>query len=130
MILKRRVNCVFKPYPPYRDGNLVGVVTGAGEPDLVKWLGIVDRKAARRVKGGKEVALDFVAFQADLLSKTYWFPQGQYMVGCQIEDGALAVMDGSKPLLKRLKSEPSHDQSVNPLAPTSGGELHHNARRG
>lgn len=101
MILKRRVNCVFKPYPPYRDGNLVGIVTGPGEPELVKWLGIIDRKAARCVSGGQEVALDFVAFQADLLSQTHWFPEGQYMVGCLFEEGALAVMDGSNPLLKR-----------------------------
>ncbi len=103
MILKRRMNCINKSYPPFRNGDLVGVMSDRGEPDLVKWLGIIDRKAVRRIEGAQEVALDFIAFQPDLLSQTYWFPSDQSIVGCRIEDGALAVMDGPRPLLKRRR---------------------------
>lgn len=94
---------------PFRNGDLVGVLNGGDEPELVKWLGIIDRRAVRRIDGAQEVALDFIAFQADLLTQTYWFPKDQSMVGCRIEEGALAVMDGARPLLKRRRS-----QSVGP----------------
>jgi hypothetical protein len=109
MILIKRVNCVNRGYPPFRNCDLVGVLNGGDEPELVKWLGIIDRRAVRRIDGAQEVALDFIAFQADLLTPTYWFPKDQSMVGCRIEEGALAVMDGARPLLKRRRS-----QSVGP----------------
>jgi len=100
LLLKRRMNCVYKTYPPYRTGDLVGVVSEQDEPILVKWLGIIDRTGARRISGAKEVALDFAGYQADLLSSSHWLGDNQFIVGCLIDEGALAVMDGSVPLVK------------------------------
>lgn len=102
MMLKRRYNCVYRDYPPFRNGELVGVLSCTDEPDLFPWMGLIDRHAARRITGAREVSLDFVAYQRHLLDKTHWLADGLYVVGCLIPgQGVLGVTDGAGPLLKR-----------------------------
>jgi len=105
MVLKRRFNCVHKEYPPYRTGDPVGILNGCEEPDLLPWLGIIDRHAARRIAGAQQVFLDFCAFQLTLLDRTHWLNGAQAVVGCRVEEGVLGVTDGKVPLLKPLPTE-------------------------
>jgi len=102
-MFSRRVNCINKSIPPYRTGDLVGILQGEDEPQLVKWLGIIDRNAARRIPGAKEVALDLISYQPTLLDHTDWIKPPRAIVGCLIDEGAMAVMDGQKPLVKTFR---------------------------
>lgn len=103
MELKRRMNAVYRDYPPYRTGELVGVVTGNNEPDLRRWLGTIDRRAAKLMPSARQVALDFEAYRLSLLDKTVWLKPNVRVVGCLTPDGeVLAVTDGNKPLLKKF----------------------------
>lgn len=106
MHLKRRFNSTYRDYPAYRTGDPVGILTGQEEPELKKWLGVIDRNAARQVAGAREVALDFEAYSLGLLDPTIWISKDVIVVGCEIPEGVLAVTDGGHPLLKKRKQPP------------------------
>lgn len=100
MMLKRRFNAVYRDYPPYRTGDLVGVLANNAQPELEMWLGVIDRRVARQMPDAVEVFLDFEAYRLSLLDKTQWLGPNVAVVGCKISEGVLAVTDGKKPLVK------------------------------
>jgi hypothetical protein len=67
---------------------------------MVKWLGVIDRRAARTIPGATEVMLDFAAFQLGLLDPVQWLAENTAIVGCLIDEGVMAVTDGKTPLIK------------------------------
>lgn len=68
------------------------------------WLGIIDRRIARMLPGAHQVPLRISAWRTDVLNDWIWVPRGCLAVGCETPEGVLAVVDGSKLLLKRYNS--------------------------
>lgn len=99
MYLRYRMNCIYRPLGPLRDGTTLEI-----ERDLiVPWLGFIERDIARswgplvdaRVEGWRRGELD--AWQwINKASETF--------VGFLVSEGVFAVVERGKPLLKRLPS--------------------------
>jgi hypothetical protein len=102
MIFKRRLNSIYKDYPEHSTGDRVVVRALTGESiESVPWLGVIDRRAAKRMSGAQEVILDFAAYRADLLTPTTWLFDNSAMAGCMIEEGVMVVIEQGRPLIKR-----------------------------
>ena len=105
MMFKRRVNAVFKDFPGYRTGDLVGIQSRHEEQvdeNLKRWAGVVDRRIAKALPGARQVPLDFAAYRPEELSRTLWLSENEHVVGCVVEDWVVAVLDGSIPLIKKI----------------------------
>jgi|SRR5690554_1239994 len=104
MEFRRRHNCYYATLTAVGSRDPVGVLTSS-EIEVDVWLGIADRVIARQIPGAKSVLLDIEGWQPGLLDPCQWLPAGTYMVGARLPEGVIGIMDGKKPMLRRLRGD-------------------------
>jgi hypothetical protein len=101
MEFRRRHNDYYATLFAAGSRDTIGVVTAAGiESEL--WLGICDRVVVRLLPGVESVLLDIQAWRKTLVEPYERLPACTYMVGARIEGGVLAVVDGQRPMIRRV----------------------------
>lgn len=119
MEFRRRHNSTFSTLTDVSDGSYVGVLSNEGV-DLCRWLGVLDRGLARKVSEARSVLLDIAAWRHDLLGSYVWLDAHVYVVGIRTPEGAAAVMDSRKPMLRTVTSgEDRLGRSAAPKIPQS-----------
>jgi hypothetical protein len=66
------------------------------------WLGTCDRVVVRLLPGVQSALLDIQAWRKSLVEPYERLPAGTYMVGAIIAGGVLGVMDGQRPMIRRV----------------------------
>ena len=101
MEFRRRHNDYYATLFAMASRDSIGVVTAAGiESEL--WLGTCDRVVVRLLPGAESVLLDIEAWRKTLVEPYERLPACTYMVGARIECGVLGVMDGQRPMIRRV----------------------------
>ena len=68
------------------------------------WLGLVDRRIARRIPDAKQVAVAITGWRVCECENWSWVPENHFAVGCEIQEGVLGVTDRDRILTKRLQT--------------------------
>ena len=105
MYLQYRLNCIYRPLGPLRDGTTLEVA-----PDkIVPWLGFIERDIARlwgQKLSASEIALTYAGVEGwrrGELDAWQWInKESVAFVGFLVPEGVFAVVERGKPLLKRL----------------------------
>lgn len=100
MLLRRKMNTVYRDSPSWRDGSMVGIYVD-GDIEMVSWLGTVERVIAARLPNARKVRLDFEGWRRDITDAIVWLNKGEFVVGVMLGDGVFAVTEYSRPLIKR-----------------------------
>lgn len=96
LVANRKQNAANKLMVDRPHSDTVGYLLGSGEWRFVPWLGFIERRAAKEIRGAKGVRLvqiSRVGYQGQLNADWIDVPSGQYVHGCLTKDGAYAVFD-------------------------------------
>ena len=66
------------------------------------WLGVIDRHAARSMGSAQEVRLQITGWRESVLHDWNWIGERMAVVGCEIDQGVMAVTDRDTPLIKPI----------------------------
>lgn len=100
MELKTRLNYRKFDLPSWCTEDHVMLLDGSEQ--CLRWLGTIDRVGARALEGAIQAPLDISGWRRHPNEHWQWVPAGMAIVGCAIDRGVFAVLDGDTPLLKSL----------------------------
>lgn len=96
LVANRKQNAANKLMVDRPHSDTVGYLMSSGEWRFVPWLGFIERRAARQMRGARGVRLvqlSRVGYQGPLTVDWIDVADGQYVHGCLTDDGAYAIYD-------------------------------------
>lgn len=98
VLFKTRINYRQFDLPCWRTDDRI-MLLGEGQR-CCRWLGVIDRHAAREVVAAREVRLQIRGWRESAYHDWQWLADGTCVVGCEMAHGVMAVTDGARPLIK------------------------------
>ncbi len=106
-MIARRLNYRVIMLGPDTGGQTIGVRRRGGEYRYLRWLGFIDRSAAKQIPGAKPVKLEAHRITSESAFSSTWrdMVAGEHIQGYLVAGGVYAVLEGDCPRV--LPAEPS-----------------------